>query len=220
MKMNDFLIFGASGLTGNHFLEKVKEAGASYHLFVRNYFAGEKEMNQTLFNFDNIHELPLSKNLVICLGYPLTFNQLIKMDQKTKVAFRKVDFDLVVRIAKKAKEAGINNIGVISAVGSNKNSFNYYLDTKARMEEQILDLGFKKTIFAKPGHLLGPRDSSRTDNWVRLIESTGKIYGPLLIGSLKKYRNIEAKEVAKELFLAINNDNPVSNQLIEINESR
>ena len=102
--MNDYLIFGASGLTGNYFLNLVKKEGQKYHLFVRSLIPNEQESNQTSFSFENINDLPPSKNLVICLGYPLNFKELIYMDNKTKDAFKKVDFDLVIEIAKKAKK--------------------------------------------------------------------------------------------------------------------
>ena len=218
--MNDYLIFGASGLTGNYFLDQVKKEGQTYHLFVRSLILNEQESNQTTFSFENIKNLPSSKNLVICLGYPLNFKELIFMDKKTKGAFKQIDFDLVIEIAKKAKDLGIPNIAIISAVGSRLNSLNFYLDTKARMENEILSMGFNKTFFAKPGHLLGPRHESRIDNWVRVIEFFGKIFGSCFIGPLKKYKNIEASSVAEELFKAINNYNPISNDLIEIHERK
>jgi len=218
--MNDYLIFGASGLTGNYFLDQVKKEGQTYHLFVRSLILNEQESNQTTFSFENIKNLPPSKNLVICLGYPLNFKELIFMDKKTKGAFKQIDFDLVIEIAKKAKDLGIPNIAIISAVGSRLNSLNFYLDTKARMENEILSMGFNKTFFAKPGHLLGPRHESRIDNWVRVIEFFGKIFGSCFIGRLKKYKNIEASRVAEELFKAINNYNPISNDLIEIHERK
>ena len=44
------------------------------------------------------------------------------------------------------------------------------------------------------------------------------IYGYFLVGPLKKYRNIEAREVAKELFNAINDNEIASNYLVEVNE--
>jgi len=218
--MNDYLIFGASGLTGNYFLDQVKKEGQTYHLFVRSLILNEQESNQTTFSFENIKNLPSSKNLVICLGYPLNFKELIFMDKKTKGAFKQIDFDLVIEIAKKAKDLVIPNIAIISAVGSRLNSLNFYLDTKARMENEILSMGFNKTFFAKPGHLLGPRHESRIDNWVRVIEFFGKIFGSCFIGPLKKYKNIEASSVAEELFKAINNYNPISNDLIEIHERK
>tara|TARA_Y100000768_G_C23975745_1_gene682959 strand:+ start:1386 stop:2042 length:657 start_codon:yes stop_codon:yes gene_type:complete len=218
--MNDYLIFGASGLTGNHFLKQVKKEGQKYHLFVRSLISNEQESNQTTFSFENIKDLPPSKNLVICLGYPLNFKELIYMDKKTKDAFRYVDLELVIEIAKKAKDLGIPNIAIISAVGSKFNSLNFYLDTKARMENEILSLGFNKTFFAKPGHLLGPRHESRIDNWVRVIEFFGKIFGCFFIGPLKKYKNIEASIVAEELFKEINENNPSSIDLIEIHERK
>jgi len=217
--MNDYLIFGASGLTGNNFLKEVKDKGSTYHLFVRSLIDDEDTDKQTIFCQENIEELPLSKNLIICLGYPLAFQELIWMNEETKRAFKEVDLELVLEIARKAKDIGVNNIAVISAVGSRINSLNYYLNIKAEMEQKILDLKFKKTFFAKPGHLLGFRDDSRIDNWVRVIEFLGKIYGYFMIGPLKKYRNVEAKQVAKELFNVINDDNEIAyNYLVEVNE--
>tara|TARA_B000000475_G_scaffold184510_1_gene148739 strand:- start:2342 stop:3004 length:663 start_codon:yes stop_codon:yes gene_type:complete len=219
MGMNDYLIFGASGLTGNNFLKEVKDKGSTYHLFVRSLIDDEDTDKQTIFCQENIKELPLSKNLIICLGYPLAFQELIWMNEETKRAFKEVDLELVLEIARKAKDIGVNNIAVISAVGSRINSLNYYLNIKAEMEQKILDLKFKKTFFAKPGHLLGFRDDSRIDNWVRVIEFLGKIYGYFMIGPLKKYRNVEAKQVAKELFNVINDDNEIAyNYLVEVNE--
>ena len=219
MGMNDYLIFGASGLIGNNFLKEVKDKGGSYHLFVRSLIEDEEADKQTIFCQENIEELPLSKNLIICLGYPLAFQELIWMNEKTKRAFKEVDLELVLEIARKAKDIGVHNIAVISAVGSRLNSLNYYLNIKAEMEQKILDLKFKKTFFAKPGHLLGFRDDSRIDNWVRVIEFLGKIYGYFMIGPLKKYRNVEAKQVAKELFNIINDDNEIAyNYLVEVNE--
>ena len=219
MGMNDYLIFGASGLTGNNFLKEVKDKGSSYHLFVRSLIEDEDADKQTIFCQENIEELPLSKNLIICLGYPLAFQELIWMNEETKRAFKEVDLELVLEIARKAKDIGVHNIAVISAVGSRLNSLNYYLNIKAEMEQKILDLKFKKTFFAKPGHLLGFRDDSRIDNWVRVIEFLGKIYGYFMIGPLKKYRNVEAKQVAKELFNVINDDNEIAyNYLVEVNE--
>ena len=217
--MNDYLIFGASGLTGNNFFKEVIDRGCSYHLFVRSLIADEDTSNQTIFYQENIKELPRSKNLIICLGYPLSFRELIWMNEETKRTFKAVDLDLVVEIARKAKDIDVQNIAVISAVGSRLNSLNYYLNIKAEMEQKILDLKFKKTFFAKPGHLLGFRDDSRIDNWVRVIEFLGKIYGYFMIGPLKKYRNVEAKQVAKELFKVINDDNEIAyNYLVEVNE--
>ena len=219
MGMNDYLIFGASGLTGNNFLKEVKDKGSSYHLFVRSLIEDEEADKQTIFCQENIEELPLSKNLIICLGYPLVFQELIWMNEETKRAFKEVDLELVLEIARKAKDIGVHNIAIISAVGSRLNSLNYYLNIKAEMEQKILDLKFKKTFFAKPGHLLGSRVDSRIDNWVRVIEFLGTIYGLFLVGPLRKYKNIEAKQVAKELLRAINSSNVTSNYLVEVHEN-
>ena len=201
--MNDFLIFGSSGLTGSLFLNLVKKKNLSYHLYLREFIDSEDLSNQTIFDFENIPQFPRSKVLVICIGYPLKFLELIYMKEEVREKFKKTDFDLISKIAKNASDQGIREIAIISAVGSNPLSFNYYLKIKGLIEKEILSLDFKKIIFVKPSHLLGSRDASRIDVWVKLVEFFGEYFGFLFIGPLRKFKNIEATTVSTELLKVI-----------------
>ena len=201
--MNDFLIFGSSGLTGSLFLNLVKKKNLSYHLYLREFVDSEDLSNQTIFDFENIPQFPRSTVLVICIGYPLKFLELIYMKEEVREKFKKTDFDLISKIAKNASDQGIREIAIISAVGSNPLSFNYYLKIKGLIEKEILSLDFKKIIFVKPSHLLGSRDASRIDIWVKLVEFFGEYFGFLFIGPLRKFKNIEATTVSTELLKVI-----------------
>ena len=83
--MNDFLIFGATGLTGSGVLSVIKKRNLDYHLFSRKILDQELNERQTLFDSQNLTELPESKNLIICLGYPLNFIELIHMSNEKKM---------------------------------------------------------------------------------------------------------------------------------------
>jgi uncharacterized protein YbjT (DUF2867 family) len=207
---NEFLVFGASGLTGGYFLKEIKDRGKEFHLFNRELMENESKENQTLYSSKNIPEFPEAKTLVICIGYPLDFLELILMPKEKKQIFTSVDLDLVLELAKKAYKNNIQNILVISAVGANKSSPNFYLKTKGVMEEEIRKIGFNTIIFARPGHLLGPRDISRVDVFVRLIEFFGNIFSFMYVGPLRKYKNISAKTVANVLLRSLEQEQSIS----------
>jgi|TARA_B100001094_G_scaffold66599_1_gene62780 uncharacterized protein YbjT (DUF2867 family) len=207
---NEFLVFGASGLTGGYFLKEIKDRGKEFHLFNRELMENESNENQTLYSSKNIPEFPEAKTLVICIGYPLDFLELILMPKEKKQIFTSVDLDLVLELAKKAYKNNIQNILVISAVGANKSSPNFYLKTKGVMEEEIRKIGFNTIIFARPGHLLGPRDISRVDVFVRLIEFFGNIFSFMYVGPLRKYKNISAKTVANVLLRSLEQEQSIS----------
>ena len=207
---NEFLVFGASGLTGGYFLKEIKDRGKEFHLFNRELMENESNENQTLYSSKNIPEFPEAKTLVICIGYPLDFLELILMPKEKKQIFTSVDLDLVLELAKKAYKNNIQNILVISAVGANKSSPNFYLKTKGVMEEEIRKIGFNIIIFARPGHLLGPRDISRVDVFVRLIEFFGNIFSFMYVGPLRKYKNISAKTVANVLLRSLEQEQSIS----------
>ena len=212
--MNDFLIFGSTGLTGGYFLDEVKNRNLKYHLFVREVLTAEAIENQTLFDSENLPDLPKAKSLVICIGYPLNFLELIYMKLKVKKEFKRIDLDLVIKICKKASQAGISNVLIISAVGANSSSLNYYLKIKGMMEDEVRAIGFNSIFFARPGHLLGPRDESRVDVFVRLIEFFGNLFSPLYISILRKYKNIPAQAVAQDLLNSYESNKSTSEIII------
>ena len=212
--MNDFLIFGSTGLTGGYFLDEVKNRNLKYHLFVREVLTSEAIENQTLFDSENLPDLPKAKSLVICIGYPLNFLELIYMKLKVKKEFKRIDLDLVIKICKKASQAGISNVLIISAVGANSSSLNYYLKIKGMMEDEVRAIGFNSIFFARPGHLLGPRDESRVDVFVRLIEFFGNLFSPLYISILRKYKNIPAQAVAQDLLNSYESNKSTSEIII------
>ena len=136
------------------------------------------------------------------------------MKLNIKKEFKRVDLDLVIKICKKASQAGISNVLIISAVGANSSSLNYYLKIKGMMEDEVKSIGFNTIFFARPGHLLGPRDKSRVDVFVRLIEFFGNLFSPFYIGIFRKFKNIAAQEVAKELLNSYESNKSTSEIII------
>ena len=59
--MNDFLIFGATGLTGSYVLSDIKKRNLDYHLFSRQNLDQELNDIQSIFDSLNIPFLPVSK---------------------------------------------------------------------------------------------------------------------------------------------------------------
>ena len=212
--MNDFLIFGSTGLIGGYFLDEVKDRNQKYHLFTRKFLKDESVEDQTLFDSENLPDLPNAKCLVICIGYPLNFLELIYMKLNVKKEFKRIDLDLVIELCKKASKVGISDVLIISAVGANSSSLNYYLKIKGMMENEVKEIGFNSIFFARPGHLLGPRDKSRVDVFVKLIEFFGNLFSPFYIGIFRKFKNIAAQEVAQELLNSYESNKSTSEIII------
>ena len=212
--MNDYLIFGSTGLTGGYFLNEVKNRNQKYHLFTRKFLKNESVEDQTLFDSENLPDLPSAKSLVICIGYPLNFLELIYMKNNVRKEFKRIDLDLVIQICKKAVKAEIPNVLIVSAVGANSTSLNYYLKIKGTMEEEVKELGFSSIFFARPGHLLGPRDESRVDIFVKLIEFFGDLFSPFYVGIFRKYKNVSAQVVIQELLNSYESNKSTSEIII------
>jgi uncharacterized protein YbjT (DUF2867 family) len=113
-------------------------------------------------------------------------------------AFRAVDFDAVVAVAKAAKEAGATRLGVVSAIGANPRSKVFYNRVKGEMEEALSSLGFDTLVIARPSFLVGDREALGQP--ARAGEALGlKVSRWLAPVIPDNYRPIEAQAVALAL---------------------
>ncbi|CAH1538070.1 Nucleoside-diphosphate sugar epimerase [Vibrio rotiferianus] len=127
---------------------------------------------------------------VICLGTTLK-------QAGSKEALRKVDVELVCKVAQQMKMIGVKRIAIVSSLGAKASSFSHYLACKGQMEKNIEKMGFEEVVFARPGPLVGQRDTPRTDE--RLIQSLSKVTRPLMWGKLADFVPIQARDVAKAM---------------------
>ena len=134
--------------------------------------------------------LPKCDNIFICLGTTIK----IAGSQEN---FRKVDFEYCLSIAKKAKESGAQTLSLVSSIGANSSSKNFYLRTKGELEEAIQDLGFLTVNIFRPSFLVGERSEKRMAEKVAI--KFAKIIDPFLIGSASKYRSVNAELLAKTM---------------------
>lgn len=112
----------------------------------------------------------------------------------SQAAFERVDYHMVVELARAACQAGARRFLVVSAVGASTRSPAFYSRVKGRMEQAVLAEPFEAVHVVRPSLLLGERAESRPGE--RLGQALSPLLSPLLRGPLAKYRPIGADDVA------------------------
>ena len=84
-------------------------------------------------------------------------------------AFRAVDYDLVVRAAAAAKQAGAKHFLVVSALGADARSRVFYNRVKGEMETALQTMGLAKLSIFRPSLLAGPRQEFRLGEKLGLV---------------------------------------------------
>jgi uncharacterized protein YbjT (DUF2867 family) len=105
-------------------------------------------------------------------------------------AFRRVDFDYPVALARAALRRGARHFLLVSAVGAAPGSRFFYNRVKGEVEAAIGALGFRSVTIARPSLLLGPRPELRAG------EQVGKVLGFL---APPRWRPVAAARVARAL---------------------
>ena len=196
--MTTSIIAGSTGLIGRNVIEvlsnKKQSAIALTRRSIPNLPPNVTEMIIDFDAFEKIGSLPSCNNIFICLGTTIK----IAGSQEN---FRKVDLDYCINIAKKAKESGAETLSLISSIGANSSSKNFYLRTKGELEESIQELGFSTVNIFRPSFLVGERSEKRLVEKIAI--KFAKIIDLFLIGSANKYRSVKAESLAKTMVLKV-----------------
>ena len=188
------IVLGSSGLIGMHLLHELEKKNTNIIAVMRRSEKNlPKKIIPLIVDFDDFIEnglLPRCDHLYICLGTTIK-------KAGSKVEFRRVDLDYCLAFANKAKESGASKISVVTSVGADAKSSNFYLRTKGLLEEGIKKLSFESVCIFQPGLLLGERRESR------FLEKIGQkisfITNIFLVGRLRKYRSVKAHDIAHSM---------------------
>jgi len=191
-------IIGATGLIGGYLLEELLQT--DYFDTVRILLRRPVELThpkleKKLVDFTDTESFRLAledSSVVFCaVG---TTQKKVKGD---KAAYRKVDFDIPVNAARFCKMTGCEIFILVSSVGANSKSKNFYLKLKGEVEDAVKATGLKSVHIMKPSVLLGERKESR---WGESISK--KLMSILSFVITSKYKPIHARDVAKAMIAA------------------
>jgi len=115
---------------------------------------------------------------------------------RDEAAFRAVDQELVLRVARAAKAIGVSNFVLVSSVGADMASRTLYLRLKSEVETALRKLRFHRLDILRPGLLRGPRSGDRRPaEWLAIILSP--LLNLVLHGERRRLRAIDAGIVAR-----------------------
>lgn len=190
------LLAGATGLVGSRLL-KFLLADAEWDRVVTlgRRAAPERhdKLEQRIVDLSAVEaaaDLPHADDVFCCLG--TTIKQAGSQE-----AFRRVDHDYVVGLARAGLSAGATQFLLVSAIGANAESRVFYSRVKGETETDVRKLPYRAIQIFRPSLLLGERTE------VRLGERIAMMAAPLLqltlVGRLRRYRPIQARDVARAM---------------------
>lgn len=191
------IIIGSTGMTGAYLLKLLLTSDVYEKVisFVRHKTKiSHPKLVQHIVDFDqpeSYQGLIEGNDMFCCLGTTIRKAGSIE-------AFEKVDLHYPVQFAKIAASKGIKQYSIISSIGANPQSGNFYLKTKGRCEEELRKLAFQSTSIFRPSLLLGNRKEFRLGE--KIGEYMMKIFSVFFIGKLKKYKAIKSKNVAYAMY--------------------
>ena len=194
------LLYGATGLVGRELLLLLlasPEVDAVIAPSRRPLPISHQKLTAPLVEFDDpaaLRALSAADDVFCCLGTTIK-------KAGSQAAFRKVDHDYPLAVARAAHAAGAKQFLVVTAVGADAKSGVFYNRVKGELEQALGALAFPGGVKVfHPSLILGDRAERRPAEAIAmgLMSATAGLF----VGPLMRYRAIEGAGVARGLLRA------------------
>jgi uncharacterized protein YbjT (DUF2867 family) len=189
---------GATGLVGRDILEGLladASVAAVHALGRREPGVIHPKLTPHVTDFAALPTLPPLDEVYLALGTTIKA-------AGSQAAFRAVDFDANLAVARAALAAGARRAGLVSAMGADAKSRVFYSRVKGELEGALTRLAFDGLVIARPSLLVGDREAlgqpGRTAE--RAATAVSKLLGALVPAN---YRPVAAADVARALLARV-----------------
>ena len=192
---NTGVIIGATGAVGREIVNKI----LSGEYYDRIYILGRSSISKLpddsrlakiIIDFDNIDfDMDILENADVFASLGTTLKIA-----GTKENQREIDVDYTVNIAKLC-EGKVRSFNVVSAIGANSKSKNFYNSLKGELEDALKELNLGVLRIFQPSLLISKREDGRFLE--ELFIKVSPLFKFLLRGKMKKYSPIEVSLLGK-----------------------
>jgi uncharacterized protein YbjT (DUF2867 family) len=189
---------GATGLVGRAILERLladASVAAVHALGRRAPGVSHPKLTPRVVDLSALPPLPPVDELYLALGTTIKA-------AGSRAAFRAVDFDATLSVARAALAAGARRCGLVSAMGADAKSRIFYNRVKGETEEALAQLQFAGLVIVRPSLLVGDRESlgQPARPAERAATAVGKLLRPLIPAN---YKPVAAADVARALLARV-----------------
>jgi uncharacterized protein YbjT (DUF2867 family) len=194
------LLAGATGLVGREIVRQWRGPGP-LHLLVRRPLAETPAGCVVhVVDFAALPALPAADEAYCALGTTIAV-------AGSQAGFRAVDHDAVVAFARAARAAGVQRLGLVSALGADARSSAFYNRVKGEAEAAVAALGLPSLVIARPSLLDGER--AALGQPARRGEALALELARPFAGLIPKaWRPVPAERVARALRVAVAEGRP------------
>ena len=192
---NTAVIIGATGAVGKEILKEI--LGTEY--YERIYVLGrnsisrlpeDDRLTKIVIDFENIR---FDTSILDDADVFAALGTTIKI-AGSKENQRKIDVDYTVNFAKLCEEK-VRSFNVVSAIGANSKSKNFYNSLKGELEDKLKEMNLGTLRIFQPSLLISKREDKRFLE--ELFMKVAPIFQFVLKGKTKKYSPIEASLLGK-----------------------